>query len=245
MNNGIFEELHGFPNGAALADHIRQASSLYHGAVFRAYLGHLAQDLNSDPDGLRDRLNATIKNFVADVAPPGSDGQVVRVAGRFALLAAAGEYASRSGALGWPEGDATWGVHECFLAWLHRRGGHGPLEVRNLLEQFEAFLHQHGASRFEPMDGNHKGPARPVINRAGFSRQVVVAGTGDDAGMEFFILPAGFREATQGHDHRTAARILAEHGWLKSVDGQTCITWRLPGIGPTRCYHVPARGIEP
>lgn len=242
--HGIFEELHGFTSGAALSDHIRQAASQYHGALFRAYLGILTADLNTDPDGLRDRLQSSIKGFVADVAPSGSDGQVVRVAGRFALLVAAGEYAARSGVLGWPDGDATWGIRECFLAWLQRRGGHGPLEIRNLLEQFEAFLHQHGASRFEPMDGDHK-KNRPVINRAGFSRPVVVQSSGEDAGTEFFLLPAGFREATQGHDHRTAARILSDHGWIEAVEGQTCRTHRLPGLGSVRCYHVPARCLEP
>lgn len=242
--HGIYETLHDFPTGAALSDHIRQAASQYHGSLFRAFLEKLTADLNSDPDGLRQLLQSLVKNFVQQVAPPGSDGQVIRVATRFGILAAAGEYAADRGVLQWPEGQAQWGVRECFNSWLLRRGGHGPLEVKNLLEQFEAFLHQHGASRFEPMDGDHKGAARPIINRAGFSRPVVIAISGEDAGREYFLLPAGFREAINGFDPRYAAKILAQHGWLTVVEGNVCITKRLPGMGPQRCYHVPARGLE-
>lgn len=238
---GTFEELHGHPTGAALSDHIRQASGLYHGAVFRAYLGRLTHDLNTDPDCLRNRLNAIIKNFVADVAPPGSDGQVIRVAARFALLAAAGEYAARTGALAWPEGDAIWGVRECFLAWLHRRGGHGPLEVRNLLEQFEGWLQTNGEARFVPMDGEERKNNHPVINRAGFRRMVNTV-SGDENAWEYFIFSSAFREATAGYDSRWAARVLHQHGILAADQkGELCRQKKLPGMGNQRVYHVPAR----
>lgn len=239
--HGIFEELHGFPSGAALSDHIRQAASQYHGSLFRAYLGHLVNDLNTDSDGLRERLQSAIKSFVADVAPQGSDGQVVRVAGRFALLAAAGEYAARSGVLGWPEGDATWGIRECFFAWLQRRGGHGPLEIRNLLESFEGWLQSNGEARFVSMDGEDRKNNHPVINRAGF-RRLVVSMPGAESAFEYFIFPPAFREATQGHDPRWAARILAQHNLLAAdLKGELCRQKKLPGMNNQRVYHVPAR----
>ncbi len=239
--HGIFEELHGFPSGAALSDHIRQSAGKYHGALFRAYLTHLVKDLNTDPDGLRDRLNSIIKSFVADVAPAGSDGQVIRVAGRFGLLAAAGEYAAQTGVLDWPAGDATWGVRECFLGWLQRRGGHGPLEIRNVLETFEGWLQSNGDSRFVPMDGDERKNNHPVNNRAGF-RRLVTTVTGDESSYEYFIFPAAFREATQGQDSKWAAKILHQHGILAAdKNGELCRQKKLPGIGNTRVYHVPAR----
>lgn len=239
--HGIFDELHGFPNGAALSDHIRQTAGQCHGAPFRAYLERLAAEVNADPDGLRERLNGTIKNFVNDVAPPGSDGQVTRVAGRFALLAVAGEYAARHGILDWPEGEATWGIRACFEAWLQRRGGHGPLEVKTLLETFTGWLQANGEARFSPMDGDVKGPARPVVNRAGFRREVATLSSGT-AGNEFFIFPAAFREATQGHDPRWASGVLAHHGLLvPDSKGELCRQKKLPGVGNCRVYHVPAQ----
>ncbi len=241
---GIFEELHGFASGAALSDHIRQASGQCHGAPFRAFLEKLVDELNSDPDGLRQRLLSTIKNFVATVAPDGSDGQVIRVAARFALLAAAGEYAARHGLLSWPEGEAEWGVRACFEAWVQRRGGHGPLEVKTLLEQFTGWLQANGEARFTPMDGDHKGAARPVINRAGFRREVATASDSTTA-TEFFIFPAAFREAVQGYDPRWSARILAHNGLLAADQkGELCRQKKLPGMGNARVYHVPAKVEE-
>ncbi|MBT0664346.1 DUF927 domain-containing protein [Geobacter pelophilus] len=246
-SHGIFEDLHGFTDGAALSDHIRQAAAQHHGSVFRAFLKKLTDDLNRDEETLRKLLNSMVKKFVAHVAPAGSDGQVVRVASRFALLAAAGEYAAHCGVLSWPEGEAQRGVRACFEAWLQRRGGHGPLEVKTLLEQFEGWLQANGEARFTPMDGDVKGSARPIINRAGFRREVADV-TGSSA-TEYFIFTTAFREAVQGHDPRWAARILAEHGLLAKVhNGELYRQKKLPGIGNQRVYHVPARigdGADP
>ncbi|MDK9716829.1 MAG: hypothetical protein OEL57_02850 [Trichlorobacter sp.] len=240
MNNGIYENLHGLASGAPLSDHLRQATSQHHGTPLRPYLKVLTHDLNQDSDLLRQTFLASIKSFVDEVAPAGSDGQVVRVAARFGLLAAAGEYAARHGVLPWPEGEATWGVRECFNAWLQRRGGHGPLEVKTLLETFEGWLQTNGEARFTPMDGEVKGPARPVVNRAGFRRAVHVA-LSEDSGMEYFIFPAAFREAIGPAEPRWAARVLVEHEWLEEVNGSPCVNRRMPGMGACRVYHVPAR----
>jgi uncharacterized protein (DUF927 family) len=240
MNNGVYDTLHGFASGATLSDHLRHATSLYHGVPMRAYLDVLTRDLNHDSDQLRKTLQESIKAFVDEVAPAGSDGQVVRVATRFGLLAAAGEYAAKNSILPWPEGEATWGVRECFLSWLQRRGGHGPLEVKTLLETFEGWLQTHGEARFTPMDGDARGPARVVINRAGFRREVTVV-LSDDSGTEYFIFPAAFREAIGSAEPRWAARVLVEHGWIEEVNGSACVNRRMPGMGACRVYHVPAR----
>lgn len=238
--HGLFETLHGFSSGAALSDHLRLAAAQYHGAPLRAFLEVLSHDLNKDSDQLCQTILTAVKGFVDEVAPPGSDGQVVRVAARFGLLAAAGEYAIRNGVLPWPEGEASWGIRECFNAWLQRRGGHGPLEVKTLLETFEGWLQINGEARFTPMDGEVKGPARPVVNRAGFRRQVVIA-MSEDFGTEYFIFPAAFKEAIGAAEPRWAARVLVEHGWLSEVNGNTCINRRMPGMGACRVYHVPAQ----
>lgn len=238
--HGLFETLHGFASGAALSDHLRLASSQYHGAPLRAFLEVLARDLNQDSDQLRKTLLGSIRNFVDEVAPVGSDGQVVRVATRFGLLAAAGEYAAKNGILPWPEGEASWGIRECFLSWLQLRGGHGPLEVKTLLETFEGWLQTNGEARFTPMDGESRGPSRPVVNRAGFRRSVAVV-MSENSGVEYFIFPAAFREAIGSAEPRWAARVLVEHGWIEEVNGSACVNRRMPGMGACRVYHVPAR----
>jgi hypothetical protein len=123
---------------------------------------------------------------------------------------------------------------------LQRRGGHGPLEVKTLLETFEGWLQANGEARFTPMDGNHRDAARPIINRAGF-RRVVVSVPSDESGMEYFIFPTAFKEAIGAAEPRWAARVLVERGWLEEVKGNACINRRMPGVGACRVYHVPAR----
>ena len=80
---------------------------------------------------------------------PQADGQVGRVAARFALVAAAGELATALGILPWPEGEASAAAARCFNDWLAARGDSGPEEIASGIRQVRAFLELHGSSRFE------------------------------------------------------------------------------------------------
>ncbi len=84
---GLFEDIHGATSAAAFARDIRAASERYYGTAARAFLRHGVTDLA----GLRDRVTRLRQLFMDAVVPEGADGQVQRVAARFALVAAAGE----------------------------------------------------------------------------------------------------------------------------------------------------------
>ena len=64
------------------------------------------------------------QQFIADHLPAGSDGQVRSVAGRFGVVAAAGELATEWGILPWEIGEATQAAAICFQAWLDRARRH-------------------------------------------------------------------------------------------------------------------------
>lgn len=226
------------PSGAQLSEYLRRTTQKQHGTAFREYMPKLVNDLNANETGLYDRLNAYIKNFLHDAVPPGADGQVYRVASRFALVAAGGELATHYGVTGWPEGEAAWGALACFNAWLDRRGGIGQAEITKLLDQVEQFFDLHGDSRFVPMDGDYKANHRPVINRAGFRRSISVAAS-DETRTEYFVLPSAFREVCNGFDHSWAARQLADKGIIRGEGGKNSISKLLPGMGKVRCYHFP------
>src|SRR5262249_22626494 len=53
---GVFQELHGFPSAAALADHLRAATSAHCGTAGPAYLDQLARERAGDPE----KLTATL-----------------------------------------------------------------------------------------------------------------------------------------------------------------------------------------
>ncbi len=239
--HGIFEQLHGHATGAALSEYLRQAVMECFGSPLRSYLDKLVDERNRQLIPLQERLHGIVERFKVQAIPQGADGQVSRVASRFALIAAAGELATDYGATGWPVGAAFDGVLTCFAAWLDRRGTIGRAETEMLLEQVAAFLEAHGESRFTPMEGEAKGPARPVINRAGFRRAVVSAPTGDYTATEYFVLPSAFREMVAGFEPKWAARVLADKGLIESGKDKTSITRNLPTMGKTRCYHFPAQ----
>ncbi|EED8030984.1 DUF927 domain-containing protein, partial [Salmonella enterica subsp. enterica] len=84
---GVFEELHGFDSGKALAEHLEWATSSYYGSPFREWLKALTADLN----GLTAQAKSLMKEYTAALTPKDAGNQVGRAVNRFALVAMAGE----------------------------------------------------------------------------------------------------------------------------------------------------------
>ena len=97
---GIFEELHGFPDAGALSLHIREESERCHGHAGRLFLERLTEHREE----VRDRLREVLPLFVSRICPANADGQVKRVALRFAVCAAAGSLAEDWGIVPWKPG---------------------------------------------------------------------------------------------------------------------------------------------
>lgn len=222
---GAFERLNGCASPAALSLALKDAATRHHGAVGVAWLRAIVQDR----DELVDLITDGMRQFVAESAPAGAAGQVLRVARRFGLVAVAGELATHYGLTGWPEGEATQAANQCFAAWLDSFGGTGNREDRALLEQVRGFFETHGASRFEDVAADID---QRVINRAGFYRR------GLDDAREYLVLPEAFRrEVCAGFDLKAATQCLRTHGWIvPGGDGRPTQKPRLPGIGTARVY---------
>lgn len=231
---GVFEELRGFKDGGALSRSLADSVRLYHGTAAPAFIRAVQRRLETIPDELKRARAEFVKRYV----PAGADGQVSRVAGRFALVASAGELATSEGITGWEAGEATAGVVKCFQAWLGQRGGSGNLEPARMLAQVRHFLEQHGKSRFERWTADNEPGNYIIQNRAGFRRGELSA-QGDSEEM-FFILPEAFRsEVCSGLDHRAVARALADADCLKKEGArQYTRSVRPPGMGKVRCYVV-------
>lgn len=246
-NMGAFESLHGIASPAEFADAVKTAASSHHGEVGLAFLRRLV----ADRARIAERIGDDLKAIVVELAPTDASGQVVRVARRFALVAYAGELATRYGLTGWPKGEATRAAKKCFSAWLAGFGGAdgGQREDRAIISQVKAFLELHGSSRFEPIDGAGD---RPTFNRAGFYRSVgetksckfdpssKVPDNSKPQCREFLVLPEAFRnEVCKGLEHRHAARVLRDKEILAPGDGKHLTqNQRLPGIGVTRVFVI-------
>ena len=236
---GVFEDLHGFEDAGALSAHLRAAASQNYGHAGRELLTRLA----ADPRALADELGRYKKQFVAENCPANADGQVHRVANRFALVAAAGELAAALGIFPWGEGEATAGVARCFADWLKQRGGTGSLEAIEAVAVVRRFIEQHGSARFERIaDANGTGvvmPGERTPARVGFRKT-----DGADGDTTYFVLPESWKsEICAGLHSSFVARVLAERGMLKKGPGEKFTrSERLPGFkGTTRCYVILSR----
>lgn len=234
---GVFEDLHQLPSGDAFAVAVQKAAHVYYGTAGRAFLTAVTRDIDEVIASVRGCRN----EFVAEHCSPGADGQVLRVAARFGLFAAAGELATAYGILPWERSAAINAASACFGAWLAARGGVAPAEITAGIAQVQRFIEQHGDSRFalwgENISSGDSG--RVIVNRAGFRKP-----TGD-GGSTYYVLPQVWRfEICAGFDARAIAQALVARGMmLKGKDGKPQTPQRLPGFGKSavRCYVITAK----
>lgn len=229
---GVFENLHGLTDGAEMAGALGRAAEQYHGTAARAFMERLTANLDAVPS----QVGAFRRAFLAETLSADADGQVRRVAGRFALVAAGGELATAMGVTGWESGAAEWAARRCFESWVLSRGGTGSQEEKTALAQVRLFFERHGEARFTPWDGYVNGD-RATINRAGFMKE-------NNGQVEYYVLPETFKtEICEGMDVRFVATLLrAKHVLEIGGEGRMDSRHRLPGIGNVRCYHmIPSR----
>ena len=215
-HHGAFEQLHGMENGRSFADTLKSNADQQHGTAFRAFIEILALNINLH----KRQLLADVKRLVEELTPKGAGNQVGRAINRFALVAAAGELATRLGITGWPEGEALKAIRVCLKAWLTERGHLGNKEDAATLEQVRSFVSAHQLSRFADWNDTNHRPA----NLVGY-RKV-------DAGeAKFFVLASGWAEITKGRDPKRAAQLCREAGYLQTSNEKNRLQRkvRLPG----------------
>jgi putative DNA primase/helicase len=188
-------------------------------------------------------------------------GQVARVAGRFALVAAAGELATDAGITGWSPGEASGAALQMLNDWLAARGTRGDAEALAAVRQVATLLNQHAESYF-PWWHRGADDRRPnAPKRWGFRKiidahdneidsqrdrdgiygtETITEAQGEAIAAKFYVMVSAFRaELCRGFDPRHVARVLHQRGYLvpeseKRLDRKE----RLPGIGEARCYVI-------
>jgi putative DNA primase/helicase len=200
---GIFNHAGPHSDAQKLADAIKNAACTFYGTAGPAFLeGIVAEGL----DAIAAALHQAQKKFRsnAEIVPADANGQVLRVADRFSLVAFAGELAIGLGIVPWPAGAVLTAAQRLFVAWLDQRGGIEPAEILAGIEQVKKFIEQYGSSRFDPSDGTD----RPVHDRLGWRK-------GEGQEQEWLIPPAVWKDPVcRGHNPTLVARSLAERGML-------------------------------
>lgn len=243
---GVFEELHGFAGARELAEHLRTACDKSHGTVGIAWLECITRDIAT----IRADLPAEVGRLVSSLAGayPGAESQVMRTLRRFALMALAGEMASKHGLTGWPAGTAIDGVRRCIQSWLAQRGGAENLEERRILERFRDFIGRNWQGRFIPWDRATDERAPAKSETVGYRRDAesVESDTGTVTQSEYYITSEGWAEIFRGMDPGRAADVLLSEGllhpgeWVRDGRKEARPYRReyLPGMGRRLVYRT-------
>ena len=261
LSMGGIEVLHGHDGPGALADAIAAAGARHYGQAGRAWLEWCCDHFAELPE----LLQGLIEKYRAALVPEAAAEQVRRAGTRFALVAAAGELATRAGITGWPEGEALQGVRQCFNAWLGARGHMDNGEDAAMLRQVRQFLELNGEGRFAWWHRALDDHTPKTLNRAGFRRLLgddgrpiksdadhqkqygerMSAADAEQAHVDFIVLREVFeREVCRGFDPRAVARLLMKRGHLvgEKSKGEVRLLdrQRLPGMGEVKapCYHI-------
>lgn len=192
---GAFDTLHGFATARELADHLNQASHHYHGIAGREFIAQL----NS---GSLKAIQDLIAQFMAQLPPLGS--QAMRVAKRFAIVAAALEYARNI--TGFQAGQGMKAIKQCFDTWLQRNGS-GDFEQERIIAQTCDFFDKTAYGlRFA-----HRSATREchAPNHCGYYEK-------KNGMLILHVIPAIIEsEAWQGFDKTKAVEVLTGIGWLE------------------------------
>jgi uncharacterized protein (DUF927 family) len=208
-HNGAFgDNITDFDGGAFAAECMRAATTAYGTAGPAFVRGLFAHSLTPRADRARDKVRGAVDDFIVKLGLR-LDGQTLRAAQRFGLIAFAGELAVEYGIAAWEVGAADEAARWAFNRWLDARGGVIPYEARRAVAQVRHFIEAHGDSRFEDLDLPSDPDRRPVVNRAGFRE-----GKGDD--RRWYVPPEVWRmEICAGLDAHDVAKTLAELDMLE------------------------------
>jgi uncharacterized protein (DUF927 family) len=135
--NPILENLHGHTHARDLSEAIVAAAKTNYGHAARAYL----QKLVPDRENAVATVTAAIKAFIRSECPANPEGEISRVASRFAAVGAAGELAISYGIFPWPKGTAMDAAKALFADWLKNRGGNTPRDILTALGHLKHALH--------------------------------------------------------------------------------------------------------
>lgn len=213
---GAFDDLHGMANGSEFSEMLQANATKYCGTAGDTWLKAITQ-----PDGIPKTLVTDIDAIRDSFLQDGASGQVRRVARQFAMIAYAGELATKYGVTGWKAGEAIAAASECFELWVDGFGGaDGKREHHQIIEAVRSFLFSNIA-QFHDLSVSDKS-VYVVRDRVGFHR----------ASNEFFIPSTELLRIADGYSREQIISALRTAGMINEPDkdGKAAVFKRLGGI---------------
>ncbi len=205
---GIFENLHGFENGAAFSAYLNEASLTYYGAAIREFLQYTANNFQS----VKDLIKQIQDKFCAAYVDPKASGEVFRVAERFALAACGGWLASHINITGWSEAEPLEVAETLFKEWLARRGGSGAFDVSDGCRKILSSIDMYSNKYYQDLDNENL--PKPQ-ERHGYKRK------SDTGEIEFIYTGEQFNVLCKGYNQKKILTELERIGHLKTYKQET------------------------
>lgn len=184
---GCFDSLHGFHNGAALADHLNQACNHYYGHLGTAFLRKLVQQNSGE-----------LKKEYADLLQKFSTqhGQGSRIAKRFAVIAYAAELAIRWQLLPWPKRHSLQLCQQLHEDWQSTQPA-GSHEDLTIITEFVDYITRYSDTRFSALnDEEHR--ANP---RSGYFEFI-------NSKCVYYVTSTGLKDMFPGKDAKRVVKAL-------------------------------------
>lgn len=225
---GLFENCKG-EEPAQFARSIKEAALRVYGTAGPAFVEALAKDLAAAEQEGRAKIRAMTKQVLGGAES--ADGQLIRVAERFALIATAGEMARAALGLPWAEGEAEKAAQTCFGAWRALRGGDDPGEIMAAMQAIRATIERDGEAHFRKLIEDEPDLLLPPV------RDLLGYRIKREGEVCYAFTATGWRETLAGiGDPRMIAAILHQRGVLISgkdrsqrlflkVDGRSVATY--------------------
>ncbi|MFZ2485619.1 MAG: DUF927 domain-containing protein, partial [Candidatus Rickettsiella isopodorum] len=221
---GVFDTLNDYKDGATLSNSLKKLCQQYHGSVIDAFLMRLVKE---DKEIIANKIKEVTDKLISFIHGDQAHGQVKRVAGRFALVAVAGELATEWEITGWEIENAYDAALACFISWL-KNGQEwvtGSYEEEKMLEQARHFFESQ-SSRFNSFCTKESS----VRNRAGFvddTHHKIHSG-------DFYVFPETFRkEICKGFEPQSVTALLLRKGLLLKhrTSGKVDASIYVPALG--------------
>jgi putative DNA primase/helicase len=195
IEDGLFEDLHRSKTPADFSNRIKRATANHYGTPLQKFLEHLT----SNTEAVETRCRAYMDAFLKAVLPKDATGVIPRAALRFALVAAAGELATKLKLTGWKKGEAFKAAKKCFASWLEHHKTFDPVVMA--VERVQRFIIENNA-KFEVVGGS----VRLNGSKVGYQKK-----------DRFLILPNIFRDSVcSGIDPEAVADALEHAGYLET-----------------------------
>jgi uncharacterized protein (DUF927 family) len=211
VGQDLYENMHGYDNGARLSDDLVSNCMKYYGTPLRAFLAAFCGSSIEEKQRNIELIIEKAQKFVEENCPEGASGQVRRVARKFGLIASAGEFAHECGILPYRNGDARRAAEKWFKIWLQQRNCIGDREIAKVLKRVRDHFAIDSQSRYVPIEDADKDSRS---KKAGFSWRDKVSGR-----KRFLMLSAAADEILKGIDRKVILEAMSKLGWLELKEG--------------------------